>query len=101
MLGTDYNSALLLDEELAQQQVELGMKPSKNPPLRGWTPEIQALYDVADVILRAAAAQGGQNARTVEGFPRPLTARQLVAKRKSKRNYLDIVAKAKPKRKPL
>lgn len=89
-LGTAYYSTLLLDPDIALEQDRLGLKPSKNPPLKGFTPLIHAITDLGDILLKSRAS----DPNGVEGLPRPLTARDKFKGRKRARDHNEIVAKA-------
>lgn len=89
-LGTAYCSRLLADVDLAVAQRKAGLKAPKNPPLRGFTPVMHALTDIADLILKVNSA----DPRKVEGLPRPLTAEHRLRDRKRRRNVDEITAKA-------
>ena len=91
-LGTAYYSELLLDEELAAQAIE--KRSPRNPPLRGYTPLLHRLTDIADIMLKHAVAQGGGDPNRVDGIPRPLTARDKIRDRRRQQKLDRIVAKA-------
>lgn len=89
-LGTAYYSQLLLDPEIALAQANSNAAPAKNPPLRGFTPLMHAITDLADILLKV----NSPDPRKVDGLPRPLTARDHLKERKRARNHDEIVAKA-------
>ena len=78
-----YKCAVAEDEDLARQvaaditSVDDLPKPSQTPPMREWTPEVEALrdlYDVLDQTLRVLLKANGGKPAKHKPFPRPMTA---------------------------
>lgn len=78
-----YKCAVAEDEDLARQvaedikNVDDLPKPSKAPPMREWSPEVEALRDVQDVLdqtLRVLLKVNGGKPGKHKPYPRPMTA---------------------------
>lgn len=70
--GGAYNSALLLDQEIAE--ANKGRPKAKNPQLFRFTPEMHLLTDIGDILYKQAVKDPGS-----VSLPRPLTAADLLS----------------------
>jgi hypothetical protein len=89
--GTAYNTALLLDPELAEQTAKAKLPKLKNPPLLGWTREMHLLTDIGDLIYKSNAADPQK-----ASLPRPLTAMDKLKKARRQAGLNRVVARFSP-----
>jgi hypothetical protein len=74
-----YHCAVAEDEGLAREIAKSPNlpKPSKTPPLQEWTPEVEALRDVQDILdqtLRVLVKVNNGKPGKHKPYPRPVTA---------------------------
>lgn len=78
-----YKCAVAEDEDLAREvaaditSADDLPKPSKTPPMREWSPEVEALRDLQDVLdqtLRVLVKANGGKPGKHRPYPRPVTA---------------------------
>jgi hypothetical protein len=93
---SEYQAALALDEELAEEYVDDDRPREKyRPKITEWSPTEQLLAAVFDrlgeVVAVVSAANGGTSKLPPE-WPRPETAQDRVLRRKQQREYDDLLA---------
>lgn len=91
--GSAYYARLMLDPAVAEAMEKL--PKATNPPLRGFTPLLARLTDIGDILLKAAAANGGGDPNKAR-LPRPLTAADTLALSRRQVSLNHVVAKATP-----
>lgn len=89
-VGSACHSALLTDPELAEQAAKL--PKSKNPPAFGFSAEIHALRDIADLLIARMVKDPRASM-----LPRPLTGADLLALQKRQAAMNRMVATFSPR----
>lgn len=88
-IGSACHSALLTDPELAVEAAKL--PKSKNPPALGFTAELHALRDIADLII----AQIAKDPRA-SMLPRPLTGADILSLQKRQAGMNRLISTFSP-----
>lgn len=88
--GSRYSAAMLMDREIAEQIVDAEEEAAEaagdvaperreyRPPLAGYSPLMQKLDDVLDVLITSQATQAHADPRNAGKVPRPQTAAQIL-----------------------
>lgn len=97
IVGSDYLSALLLTPEVAEEQAKAKLPKLKNPALFRYTSLDHRLTDIADILLKSAAARGGGDPGSAS-IPRPITAMDHLEAQNRRAYFNHIHSKATPRR---
>lgn len=89
-MGSNYLSAVMEDRELAEQVAELPEPPPGRPTLRGYTPLMQRLDDVIDVLLKLQATAAHVNPREAATVERPKPAVEYVRREIASSRLKDV-----------
>lgn len=96
-----YAAAVADDEELAEQYADTDLPPPGPPRLTEWSPEVQVMAEVRDLLAAAVAvlvkANGGTPRKT-KPYPRPVTALQRVRRRVRHLRHNELVKRVLPGR---
>lgn len=98
---SEYHAALADDEELAARLADEPPQPVGSPPLTEFSPEVQVLAEVRDLLAAQLAVlvkvNGGKPAK-VKPYPRPVTALQRMRLRARFSRHRDLVKRVLPGR---
>lgn len=96
-----YHAALAEDEDLARQMLDEPPPAPRPPRLTEFSPEVQALAEVRDLLSAVLAvlvkANGGKPHKP-KPYPRPVTALQRLKTRMRYSEHLDLVRRVLPGR---
>ena len=102
---SNYIAALADDEEAAEASADQPQGKPQPPSMREWTPEAAALADTVDrlgAIVQGIAKQLNpkKKAPEVSPYPRPVTARERVKRRREHDDHLYLVSRLVPHEHP-
>lgn len=92
--ASNFREAVAADEELAEHVLARGDPPPAKPRFAEWSPEVDQLAAVVDLLshlISVQVAANGGKAKDPKTTPRPETAIDRVKRRMASRDFDDLV----------
>ena len=95
-----YHTAIAEDEELAEELARLPEQKSGPPRLQEFSPEVQVLAEVRDLLatlINVQIARAGKKPSKVKPYPRPVSAVEQIRKRQRYQRHKLLVSQLLPR----
>lgn len=95
-----YHSAIADDDDLAAQFIDEDMPPATVPRLSEFSPEVQALAEIRDLLaslIGVQIARAGKKPKKIKPYPRPVSAIERARKRRQYATHRSIVDRMRPR----
>lgn len=96
-----YHSAIADDDDLAAQLIDEDMPSSSSPRLSEFSPEVQALAEIRDLLaslIGVQIARAGKKPKKIKPYPRPVSAIERARKHRQYATHRSVVDRLLPSR---
>jgi hypothetical protein len=94
-----YHTAIAEDEDLAEELARLPEQTARPPRLREFSPEVQVLAEVRDLLatlINVQIARAGKKPSKVKPYPRPVSAVERIRQQQRYQRHKSLVAQLIP-----